>query len=402
MRQSIKTTLGYYLAFISLGLTLASLGPTLPALAEQTNSTLSGISLLFTARSLGFMVGSLLAGRLYDRLPGHRLMALSLALTAATMVAVPLVPALWLLTVVMFLIGLFEPGIDVGANTLIVWVFRDRVGPYMNGLHFFFGVGAFVAPIVVGWALVAGQGVRLAYWVLAGLILLPAFYVLRQPSPAPPSVLDGEEDAGAARSIVLLLAIFFFLYAGAEIAFGGWIFSYAAAQPGATEEAAAGLTSLFWVAFTLGRLLAIPLSVRLRQRALVLGGIVGGGGALGLILLWPGSPAALWLGTALVGLCLAPVFPTTLSLAERHLRVSGRTTSYFFVGASVGDMTIPWLIGQLFEPLGPPSAIATVLASLAAALMLFGLLLWRIARLPAPVGHRAGHRRGDSPAVSRE
>ena len=57
-------TAAYYATFIGLGLTSASLGPTLPGLAEQTRTNIGEISFLFTARSLGYLLGSLRGGRL--------------------------------------------------------------------------------------------------------------------------------------------------------------------------------------------------------------------------------------------------------------------------------------------------------------------------------------------------
>ena len=56
----IPGTIGYYAAFVALGLASASLGPTLPGLALHTQSRLAQISSLFAARSLGYLVGSLL------------------------------------------------------------------------------------------------------------------------------------------------------------------------------------------------------------------------------------------------------------------------------------------------------------------------------------------------------
>ena len=38
-------------------------------------------------------------------------------------------------------------------NTLLVWVHPARVGPVMNALHFFFGLGAFLSPILIAWAM---------------------------------------------------------------------------------------------------------------------------------------------------------------------------------------------------------------------------------------------------------
>src|SRR6266853_929179 len=66
------TTAGYFAAFVALGLTTGLLGPTLPGLASQTSASLSAISYLFTARSLGYVLGATGGGGLYDRRAGNR------------------------------------------------------------------------------------------------------------------------------------------------------------------------------------------------------------------------------------------------------------------------------------------------------------------------------------------
>jgi hypothetical protein len=54
--------------------------------------------------------------------------------------------------------------------------------------------------------------------------------------------------------------------------------------------------------------------------------------------------------------------------------ISGRTTGRFLVGASLGAMCLPWLVGQLFEPVGPSVLMVTIAAALLAALgVLIGL-----------------------------
>jgi fucose permease len=89
-------------------------------------------------------------------------------------------------------------------------------------------------------------------------------------------------------------------------------------------------------------------------------------------LLWPGSMAVLWLGAILFGFGMASVFPTTVTLAGSLLPITGRVTGWFFVGASLGGMTIPWLIGQLFQPVGP-QAVPLVVSG--AILLSIGVLL---------------------------
>ena len=174
----IAQSAGYFAAFIAMGMYGASLGPTLPGLAAQTGSGLSQVSILFS-----YLVGSVATGRLYDRLSGNRVMAVMLALMIAGMVAAPAIPLLPLLAGVFLFLGITEAGVDVGGNTLIVWRHGARVGPFMNAMHFCYGVGAFIAPIVVAQAILLSGGITWAYRVLALLMLPAVIWVARTPSP---------------------------------------------------------------------------------------------------------------------------------------------------------------------------------------------------------------------------
>jgi len=374
----LSLTFAYYVALMALGLTTASMGPTLPGLAAQTGVRLAGAGFLFTARSLGYMLGSLAGGRLYDRVRGHVVLASALALTALTMAAVPAVPRLWLLTGVLLVLGLAEGTVDVGSNTLLVWVHHDRVGPFMNGLHFFFGIGAFLSPIIVAQVILHSGGIAWAYCLLALAVLLGAAWLLRLPSPTN----RGEAELGEVRpanyGLVALVAAFLFFYVGAELGFGGWVYTYALAMGLLGPASAAYLTSAFWGSFTVGRLLGIPIAARFGPQAILVADLAGGVASLTLVLACPHSMVALWLGTLGVGLAMASIFPTTISLAERRMAITGRATGWLLAGGGAGSMLLPWLMGQAFEPLGPQAAMLAVLAALCAAgLVLAVLSAWR-------------------------
>ncbi len=373
-----KKVIAYFLAFIALGMTSAALGPTLPGLAEQTGTQLSGISFLFATRSMGFLVGSIMAGRAYDRLPGHPLIIGLLLLMGFSLAFVPVVSQLWLLIIIMFLAGFVESGVDVGSNTLLVWRFGQKVGPYMNSLHFFFGVGAFLSPIIIAQTmLISGGGIRLAYWALALSVLPAALFFLRFPSP-PIRLRDTAVHGGKTNLLlIILVAAFLFLYVGAEVAYGGWIYTYATTLGLSSITAAAYLTSFFWGALTLGRLLSIPLTAKLHPQKLLAGALAGCLLSMVVLLTGQSSTAALWIGTIGLGLSMSVIFPTTISLAEHTLSLNSQMTSYFFVGAALGSMSIPWLIGQLFERIGPIVTMFTIFITLLVAVAVFGLLIWQ-------------------------
>ena len=371
-----RQTMGYFAAFAILGVVLASLGPTLPGLAAQTDSAIDEISFLFVARSFGTLLGALLAGRLFDRLPGHPILIATLLVMALMLYLVPLLPWLGLLAFVLMLLGLGEGALDVGTNTLLVWIHGAKVGPFMNGLHFFFGAGAFLSPLIVAEALRRTGDITSAYWALALLVLPVVLWFLRLPSPPDRSVGREEGDRGQDPWLVALIGLFLAVYVGAEVSFGGWVFSYVVALELAGEATAAYLTSGFWGAFTLGRLLSIPVAARWRPRTVLVVDLAGALISVSILLLWPHSLIAAWIGTLGTGVTLAAIFPTTLSLAERRMAINGRVTSWFFVGASLGAMTIPWLVGQLFAAAGARMTMVAILADLLLAAAVCALLLW--------------------------
>lgn len=341
------------------------------------------ISYLFLGRIFGHMLGSLLGGRLYDRAPGHIILAAALFGLVVTMMLVPLIPRLLWLVAVLLVLGIAGGVIDVGANILLVWLHRANVGPYMNALHFTFGVGAFTGPIVIGQVLSRSGEMTWAYWTLALLIAPSAVWLLSLPSPA---VQAGAEAGPAGRinyRLLYLIALFFFLYGGAEIGFGNWIFSYAVASNLTAEANAAYLTSGFYGALTAGRLLVIPIAVRLRPRTILFGDLAGCMLSLAILLLWPTFLPAVWVGTVLLGLSMASAFPVMLSFAGRWMRITGKVTSVFLVGASLGGMSMPWLTGQLFETVGPRVVLWVTTANTAAALAVLIALVVYVSRSAA-------------------
>ena len=389
-------TAGYFALFVLLGLVTSTLGPTLPALATQVGVALDQASLLFTSHALGYLLGALLGGRLYDRISGHPVLVAMLAVMAVAAALIPLLPELWLLAAAWLFVGVAGGALDVGGNALMVWVHGREVGPYMNGLHFFFGVGSFLGPLVVALMLSLHLSAARAYWPLALLLLPVATWLARVASPRSPASMPGDDTTTAPEAVperpgagaplaamsrsrqgavVALIALLLLLYVGAEVAFGGWIYSYALALELGSEAGAAYLASAFWGALTVGRLLAIPLAARFRPRWILLADLLGCLASVGVILAWPSSATALWLGTLGLGAAMASVFPTAITLAERRVRITGRVTSWFLAGASIGAMSLPWIIGQLFAALGPTATMAIILGDLVLAVAVFGALM---------------------------
>src|SRR4030095_11498575 len=96
-------------------------------------------------------------------------------------------------------------------------------------------------------------------------------------------------------AIVIIAALFLFFYVGAEVAFGGWVYTYAVTLKLTGPAEAAYLTSAFWLSFTIGRLVSIPLATRLQPRPTLLVTLFSCLAITALLILVPGSNLVLWL-----------------------------------------------------------------------------------------------------------
>jgi FHS family Na+ dependent glucose MFS transporter 1 len=370
--KPLPATFAYYVTFITLGATMALGGPSLPWLAQHTLSRLDQISIIFVASSFGYMVGSQLGGRAYDRLPGHRIQALALLLIALFAALVPVLHSLWLLVGIIFLLGTFQGVLDVGCNTLLTWIHGEKVGPFMNGLHFFFGVGSFVAPLVFARVILAAGEIHWAYWFFSLLTLPVAVWFWFLPSP-PIRTRTSEAARGKSINGLFLLVVFFFVFSvGLELGFGNWIYTYSSRLHLTSATGAAYLTSAFWGAFSVGRLIGILTSSRLRPQTILLTDLAGCLVAFTILILLPASVPALWIGTILMGVSIASVFATGMAFAERRLSLTGTMVGWILVGGGIGGMVSPWLIGQLFERISPHVTMPVLLVN---NLVAFGLLL---------------------------
>jgi FHS family Na+ dependent glucose MFS transporter 1 len=373
-----RLTAAYFAAFVFLGLTTGSLGPTLPSLADQTQVGFSAISYVFTARSAGYLFGSVLSGKWFDRKSGNPIIAAMLFTMSVMMALVPFASGLWLLLITMLILGAAESGLDVGANTLLGWAHGPRVGPFMNAMHSLFGVGALIAPLIVAQTVSFSLPATHSYLFLALLLIPVSLVFLRLPSPIPTAQIVTGGQAATKPQPVFLVGLFLFLYVGAEVGFAGWIYTYTTTLGLSDANTAAYLTSLFWGALTLGRMLTIPIVARLSPESVLISSLAGCLISLALILASPSSLTAVFAGTFCLGVSMAPIFPTTLSLAGRRMRLTGHVTGWFIVGASAGSMLIPLLIGQAFSAIGPRFVIVITQSTLAIA---FGVLFLMIGNL---------------------
>ncbi len=367
-------TIAYYLSFIILGMTTAASGPSLLKLADHTSSGLDRISLIFVSSSLGYLIGSFFGGRAFDRLPGHKLMAVTLLFIAIASILIPISATLTVLLLVMFLSGLAAGILDVGCNTLLLWTHKEKSGPFMNGLHFFFGVGSLIAPLLLAEVLLRTNDIYWLYYSFAVFSLPIMIWLWRLPEPSHSVQADARTNSSFPVLPVVLIVMLFLLYVGLELGFGNWIYTYALSLNLGTTVTAAYLTSAFWGAFTFGRLLGVWVSTRIRAQVTILIDLIGCAISAIIIMSWRDSSLALWIGTFGLGLSMASIFPNIMMLAGERMQITGAITGWFLVGSGAGSMLLPWLLGQIFAYTGPELMTTVLLIDIVAILFVLFML----------------------------
>jgi FHS family Na+ dependent glucose MFS transporter 1 len=374
-RDKIGKTAAYYASYIAIGFATGIVGPTLPGLSEHTGSALSQISFLFPTYSIGYLIGSFLSGHLYDRMKGHPVISAALFIVMAVMVLIPLTPFIYVIMGLFFITGITTAAVDVGGNTLLIWIHGKGVSPFMVGLHFFFGVGALIAPLVVGLTIRSSGDIIWAYWILAAICLPLSvlFFILRSPEHS--GGLEKEGPKSNSGFLVILITVFIFLHVGAELSFGGWIYSYAVSLNLADKTSAAYMTSLYWGSLTLGRLISVFIALRMKTSNILLVDLSGCILAVLLLLAFPNISLVAWIATAILGISIAAILPSSLTYAGENMDVTGRVMRWFIIGIGAGNMFFPWLIGQFFEKKGP---VVLPLINMAALVLACGLFVYII------------------------
>jgi len=375
-------TASYYLLFIYLGLGLGMIGPTLPTLATQTHTSVSDMGWLFLVGSLGYTLGTMISGPVFERLRAHWVMGLSQLAAAGLLILIPIVPRFELLIGILLLKGIADGLINTGSNTLLIWIHRDKVGPYLNALHFFFGLGAFLSPFLIAQVMGIADGYRWAFWGVAAFSVLAGLRVLALSDDAGfrPTQTPSQPEAQVAPArihypLVIAAGLFLFFYVGAELAFGGWIYTYAVTLNLASAAGAAYLNSGFWLSFTIGRLLSIPLAIRFQPPQVIWVASLSCLAALALLIAFPSSSTVLWIVVIMIGFFMAPMWATGFNLAGQSLNLTARLSSLVLLGDSFGGMILPWLVGQVLGQIGPAALAYLVFGSLACNLVAFVSML---------------------------
>lgn len=373
VRQRTALLIGLaYAAFISLGLPDGLTGVAWPSIRTTFSLPLDALGALITTGTLGYMVSSFSSGRVLARIGVGWLLVLSCLGTAISLLGYGAAP-LWSVMVGLGLLaGLGAGAIDAGLNTYAAENFSPRT---MNWLHASFGLGAAIGPIVMSSVISSGQPWRLGYLIVgvAQLVLASCFAFTRSQWHAHTEESQAEPTPSAPMGRTLLLPsawlsiLLFFLYTGLEITTGQWLYTLLTEARGMLPAVAGVWVSIYWGSLTVGRLVSGMIVAHISVRTLLQ--ICMAGTILGVVLLWLNlAPWLSLIGVAMLGMSLAPMFPSLIALTPARMGAehAANTVGFQIAAATLGGACLVSGFGVLadqfgLEQLGPFLLVIAVL-----------------------------------------
>ncbi|KAJ1411990.1 major facilitator superfamily domain-containing protein, partial [Ochromonadaceae sp. CCMP2298] len=320
----VAISVACFAAFIVYGACGAALGAAMPGLSRALGHSEARVGLAFSVRGSGFLAATLgsaaIMGVQRKPLSAEVLTTLGAVLMGAATFCMAMTDSYSLVMALSVFQGMGFGMIDTLSNCLLPELWRTRIGPWMQGLHMCYGIGAMIGPGLVGYVgyqstyiiigcaaflpLMGLQGYRLALRMLYGADKANAIVAGasagagggdRDRDYSAASMLEDDEldlqdtmfDARTDSETSLVemgepeqhpvppllryaITLFYFFYGGCESGYAGWIVVFALKVGLTTSESGAThLASVFWAGLTLGRLLSIITAMHFTATALL-------------------------------------------------------------------------------------------------------------------------------------
>lgn len=374
--------------FLVFGMYNAGIGPVLNELARQTGSTLAAVGSVLTFLFLGSLVAQIAAGPLTDKFGQRLILIVSLLLIVVGLSSFTNARSLPLMLSLVFITGLGQGGVDLGANLIVSDAYPKNNTSVLNLLHFFFGLGAFTGPALVGFAIAKTGSGLIVHWFAAGVFLLLAVAVITIKGGRHKAAVHHEVESKPAKSVYFspllwVIGILLLAYVGVEYGMGSWTSNYMNITTQMAIQNGALVTSAYWGALTLGRLASAAVSRRISPMQLLTGALVGSMVAGVGLVLSVGNMIPTIIFITLMGFSYGNVYPTTVAVTVAAFPShQGKAVGLLAAMGSIGGLAFPLIAGILLETVSP-LAYALFITGVLVLMFILLLVLFRIRKRAA-------------------
>jgi fucose permease len=362
------------------------LGPLMPEILSRYGLNLAAGSGVVSIQNISGLIAVVVCGLFGDRWNKYSYLGLGALMFVLSLLGTPLAPTYSILLAIFFVFGMGSRGLDALSNAVISDVHGDRRSLFLNLLHTFFGIGAFLGPMFVYFSLNNGMEWNRTFFflgIIAFLFFLAyLFVVIRGRKNNELSSGSGTAKTGTgnptgsglayvfARGRMWVLGLLMFLHMGVLGVLITWLPLFAGKSAGAGGFLSSFTLSALWVGIIFSRLLLSRLAGRFGEILLIRWGAV-----IPLLLYVPaiviGNPVLLAVSAFFTGLLAGYTIPFLVSVGCGWFpEKSAAVTSMLFVFGYLSVGLYPRISGMLGDSYGLAAAMLLVAAS---QIVLFGI-----------------------------
>jgi FHS family glucose/mannose:H+ symporter-like MFS transporter len=346
-------TAGCFLSFFVFGFTDNLKGPTLPAMLAELNFDYGTGGNIFFGEYLGFLIATLITGILADRFGLKSVIILAGIFLGIGVGGYSFFQSAILLSVSLFILGMGLGALELGPNAIIVSLFHERKGLYLNLMAVLHGLGSLVAPLFAGWLLSISVSWRAIYrWdILLIALFVFIFTFLRFPKAEEKAQLDFRHIPQIAfKGHLPWFYVAIAAYVAAEIGMASWLVTFLQEVRGLSVAASSQALSMFFAMLMIGRLAGGFFVQRIGYVRSIFFMTAGG-----IVCIVAGlfGPKEVFFLLPLTGFFLSIIFPTfTAAVSDTHTENGNTILGVLFTFAGLGGVIGPWLIAWGSDLLG--------------------------------------------------
>jgi fucose permease len=336
------------LAIFVYGMTAAMLGTILPDLSARFHLTPKQNGTVASCQALGLILASIGVGPLIDYEGKKTGLVLGLALIALAVTLLPRSTGLRTIASYLFFLGIGGGIIVTAANALGSDVTPAHRGTALNLVNIFFGLGGFATPFVSA-NLLGKNSTRLCHLiaVLAAVAVAVSFVAPIPPPASAQSFVFSDVGSVLNRPVLWLCSLLLFLYVACEVGVWNWLVQHLIAQGVPQGRALNVLSFGFALGLLFGRLGASEILISVRGLNVTLAASILMA-VMTFLMLQTRNPMVAWVLTFLVGMAMAPVFPTTLALVgDVFPRMTGTAIGIAITSGWIGLAVSSRVIGSI-------------------------------------------------------
>jgi MFS family permease len=359
------------------GVTMVSLGSILPEIITKYNLTEIAAGTLTSLLPAGILAGSILFGPITDRYGYKYLLIISTLFIIAALEGLAFTQNYFLLRLYIILIGFAGGMLNGATNALVNDISSEGRSANISLLGVFYGIGALGMPALLGLF----SGKITSNLIMAGLgfiMIIPVvyFFFVSFPEPKVTEKYPLKESLRMLRDpVLIMMGLFLFFQSGLEGVTTNWTTTYFQTLDMERKDAALFALSGYMLSLTVARVILGWILRKFPSGLIQFASMCLSGIGI-MILMFSKNYALSAAGLFMMGAGFAAAFPVLLGyVGEVYQKLSGTAFSFVLVIALIGNISLNYSMGLIFNYFGIRYLSSLLLFCLAMLLVVFLVVL---------------------------